>query len=96
MPDDMIRFTILTQTNLFPGVSLYFDSADKGTAQLGAVMAEAISGRTGDPVHTGLLDNFPDMQQLKALASTADLFTGKLIFVFPCIPNYLMWGCVRN
>ncbi|KAG2233893.1 hypothetical protein INT48_004381 [Thamnidium elegans] len=77
LPEDVIRYTIMTQTALFQSVSKYFDSGDKAIAQLGAVIAEAISGKTDQekPIKTGLLDSDVELQKIKALVDTRDIFT---------------------
>lgn len=80
LPEDVIRYVIMTQTALFQSVSKYFDSGDKAIAQLGAVVAEAISGKTDrdKPIKTGLLDSDVELQKIKALVDTRDIFTRKL------------------
>ncbi|GAA5800318.1 hypothetical protein HPULCUR_005745 [Helicostylum pulchrum] len=77
LPEDVIRYTIMNQTALFQSVSKYFDSGDKAIAQLGAVVAEAISGKTDPdkPIKTGLLDSDVELQKIKVLVDTRDIFT---------------------
>lgn len=78
LPNDIIMHTIMAQTSLFRSVSTYFHSGDIVTAQLGAVMAEAITGRTepDKPIDTGLLDRSPELKKMKSLIDTKDAFSG--------------------
>ncbi|KAI9364186.1 telomere length regulation protein-domain-containing protein [Pilaira anomala] len=77
LPNDIIMHTIMAQTSLFHSVSAYFHSGDMVTAQLGAVVAEAITGRTepDKPIDTGLLDRSPELKKMKSLIDTKDAFS---------------------
>lgn len=69
-----IQTTIMMETNLLNSVSQYFASGDIATAQIGAVMAEAISSKIDPekPLNTTLLDSQDDLVQIKDLVFTTD------------------------
>jgi hypothetical protein len=79
IPKQEIQYIIMAQTNLVQGVTTYFDSGDIPTAQLGAVIAEAISAKTDPdkPVDTGLIMN-EELRKMKGLANITDALLGKV------------------
>ncbi|CAO3631131.1 unnamed protein product [Mucor hiemalis] len=73
--NESLQFNIMGQTSLLPSVTTYFDTGDGAVAQLGAVVAEAISGRCGEPINFGLLDNNQELQSMKDLVNITDAFS---------------------
>lgn len=69
-----IQIYIMIETNLLNSVSQYFASGDILTAQIGAVMAEAISTKIDKekPLNTTLLDSQDNLLQLKGLVFLKD------------------------
>jgi hypothetical protein len=69
-----IQISIMIETNLLNSVSQYFASGDIPTAQIGAVMAEAISTKIDkeNPLNTTLLDSQDNLLQLKGLVFLKD------------------------
>ena len=69
-----IQISIMMETNLLNSVSQYFASGDIPTAQIGAVMAEAISIKIDKekPLNTTLLDSQDNLIQLKGLVFLKD------------------------
>lgn len=75
---EAIHYTVMAQTTLFSSVTRYFESGDIATAQLGAVIAEALSAKTDPdkPVNTGLIMN-EDLKKMKDLINIQDALLGK-------------------
>jgi hypothetical protein len=73
-----IQYTILSQTALFRSVGSYFNSGDKSTAQLGALVAETISAKIDPdkPADTRLLEGDEDLKKLKELVNIKDASLG--------------------
>lgn len=76
LPKEMIQTEITSQTSLLHSVSSYFSSDDMMIARFGAVIAESISGITGNPIETGLLDNNEELKFMKELVNVTDAFLG--------------------
>ncbi|OBZ88164.1 Telomere length regulation protein TEL2 [Choanephora cucurbitarum] len=76
LSNDDIQHTIMAETPLFHHVSTYFNSGDIQIAQLGAVVAEALSSRIDKekPLNTTLLDSNPSLQELKGLVWITDAY----------------------
>ncbi|KAI7902821.1 telomere length regulation protein-domain-containing protein [Cokeromyces recurvatus] len=74
LSDDTIRTEIMGKTSILYSVSDYFDSGDISIAQLGAVVAEAISSRIDKdkPLDTGLLTTSDELLELKKLVNMTD------------------------
>ncbi|RCH81196.1 TEL2, telomere maintenance protein 2, partial [Rhizopus stolonifer] len=76
LPHHELKQTTMVETSLFHSVSTWFNSGDIQTAQLGAVVAEAISSKldTEKPLNTGLLDDNDHLRELKGLVFVTDAF----------------------
>ncbi|KAI9477807.1 MAG: telomere length regulation protein-domain-containing protein [Benjaminiella poitrasii] len=74
LSDSDINSEIMGRTSILNSVSDYFDSGDIATAQLGAVVAEAISSRLDKdkPLNTGLISASDDLIKLKSLVNVTD------------------------
>lgn len=60
---------------------MYFDTGDRAVAQLGAVVAEAVSSKCGEPVELGLLDDNEELQSMKNLVNITDVFSGTQVLL---------------
>ncbi|RCI04833.1 telomere binding protein [Rhizopus stolonifer] len=62
----------LRMGNLVKSVSFYFDQGDRATAQLGALVAEAVSSKLDkEPLNTGLLEGEPKLLEWKKIIFNA-------------------------
>lgn len=75
IPKENLQLNIMSQTSFLSSITTYFDTGDRAVAQLGAVVAEAISGKCGEPINFGLLDSNQELQSMKDLVNINDAFS---------------------